>query len=181
LVFVGDVSSRLQPWNKLHRHPLSEGWPGASQREETMQKTLSYAALAAALALASPVLAQTPSSGASREATPQTAPPSSSTLPPAASGSASQAPGTTAPSATTPSGTNAAANAGASADVASGMSVKDNTGAVIGQVTAVKGDMATIKMGADTFTVDTSKLGVQGGAATINASQAELKKMLPKK
>jgi hypothetical protein len=36
-------------------------------------------------------------------------------------------------------------------------------------------------MGADTFNVDTAKLGVQGGAATINASQAELKKMLPKK
>jgi hypothetical protein len=132
-----------------------------------MQKTLSYAALAAVLAVASPVLAQTPSSGASREAAPQTAAPSSATSEPS--------------SASTPSGTNAAANAGASAEVASGMSVKDNTGAVIGQVTAVKGDMATIKMGADTFTVDTSKLGVQGGAATINASQAELKKMLPKK
>jgi hypothetical protein len=145
-----------------------------------MQKTLSYAALAAALAVASPVLAQTPS-GASREATPQTAPPSSAALPSAGSSSSSQAPGTTAPSAATPSGTNAAANAGASAEIASGMSVKDNTGAVIGQITAVKGDMATIKMGADTFTVDSSRLGVQGGAATINATQAELKRMLPKK
>ena len=133
-----------------------------------MQKMLSYAALAAVLAVASPVLAQIPSSGASREAAPQAAPPSSTT---------SDSPS----SASTPSGTNAAANAGASAEVASGMSVKDNTGTVIGQITAVKGDMATIKMGADTFTVDTSKLGVQGGAATINASQAELKKMLPKK
>jgi hypothetical protein len=146
-----------------------------------MHKTLSYAALAAALALASPVLAQTPSSGAGREATPQTAPPSSSNPSSAASGSSSQSPGTAASGATTPSGTDAAANAGASPEVASGMSVKDNTGAVIGQVTAIKGDMATIKMGADTFTVDTSRLGVQGGAATINATQAELKKMLPKK
>jgi hypothetical protein len=154
---------------------------GLCKREETMQKTLSYAALAAVLAVASPVLAQTPSSGASHEAASQAAPPSSVTQPPSSSGSPSQAPGTTAPSATTPSGTNAAANAGASADVASGMSVKDSTGAVIGQITAVKGDMATIKMGADTFNVDTAKLGVQGGAATINATQAELKKMLPKK
>jgi hypothetical protein len=151
-----------------------------------MQKTLSYAALAAALAVASPVLAQSPSSGASREAAPQsaspssTASPSSSTLSPSASGSPSQAPGTTGSSASS-SGRDAAANVGASPEVASGMSVKDNTGAVIGQVTAIKGDMATIKMGADTFTVDTSRLGVQGGAATINASQAELKKMLPKK
>jgi hypothetical protein len=36
-------------------------------------------------------------------------------------------------------------------------------------------------MGSDTFTVDSSKLAVAGGSATINASQAELKKMLPKK
>jgi hypothetical protein len=159
-----------------------EAGRGPVKREETMQKTLSYAALAAALAVASPVLAQSPSSGASREAAPQSASPSSSTLPPSASGSPSQAPGgTTGPSATSPSGRDAAANVGASPEVASGMSVKDNTGAVIGQITAVKGDMATIKMGADSFTVDTSKLGVQGGAATINASQAELKKMLPKK
>ncbi|WP_372781522.1 hypothetical protein [Phenylobacterium sp.] len=152
-----------------------------------MQKMLSYAALAAALAIASPVLAQTPSSGAAKEAAPQTAPQTTGTQPPAASGSPSQAPTTTAPSttappsATAPTGTNAAANAGASVDVASGMSVKDNTGTVIGQITAVKGDQATIKMGADTFTVDVSKLGVQGGAANINATQAEIKKMLPAK
>jgi hypothetical protein len=146
-----------------------------------MHKTLSYAAFAAALAIASPVLAQATSPGATREAAVQSAPPSSATPPPAASGSPSEAPGTTAPSAATPSGTNAAANAGASTEVSTGMSVKDRTGATIGQITAVKGDMATIKMGSDTFTVDTSKLGVQGGAATINASQADIKKMLPKK
>jgi hypothetical protein len=29
--------------------------------------------------------------------------------------------------------------------------------------------------------VDTNKLGVQNGAATINASQAEIKQMMPKK
>jgi hypothetical protein len=59
--------------------------------------------------------------------------------------------------------------------------VKDNTGASIGQITEVKNGVATIKMGADTFTVDSAKLGVAGGSATINATQAELKKMLPKK
>jgi hypothetical protein len=62
-----------------------------------------------------------------------------------------------------------------------GMSVKDNTGALIGEVSGVKGGVATIKMGADTFTVDSDKLGVANGVASINASQAELKKMLPKK
>jgi hypothetical protein len=61
------------------------------------------------------------------------------------------------------------------------MSVKDNTGALIGEVKSIKGGVATIQMGADTFTVDSNKLGVAGGAATINASQAELKKMLPPK
>jgi hypothetical protein len=61
------------------------------------------------------------------------------------------------------------------------MTVKDNTGASIGQVTGVKSGVATIKMGTDTFTVDTSKLAVENGAATINASQADIKKMMPKK
>jgi hypothetical protein len=61
------------------------------------------------------------------------------------------------------------------------MSVKDNTGALIGEVKSVTGGVATIQMGSDTFTVDANKLGVASGAATINATQAELKKMLPAK
>jgi hypothetical protein len=61
------------------------------------------------------------------------------------------------------------------------MSVKDSTGALIGEVKSVKDGVATIAMGSDTFTVDSSKLGVTNGAATINATQAELKKMLPAK
>jgi hypothetical protein len=63
----------------------------------------------------------------------------------------------------------------------SGMSVKDNTGAIIGEVKAVKGTVATVTMGSDTFNVDTDKLGVTNGVASINATQAELKKMLPPK
>jgi hypothetical protein len=63
----------------------------------------------------------------------------------------------------------------------SGMSVKDNTGALIGEVKSIKGGVATISMGSDTFTVDSDKLGVANGTATINASQAEIKKMMPKK
>ena len=150
-----------------------------------MPKTLSYAALAAALAIAGPVLAQASSPGAARQAAPQTSTPPSATstapseaAPPSTASPTSSAPAT---GATAPSGTNAAANVGASAEVSSGMSVKDNTGAAIGQVTEVKNGVATIKMGADTFAVDTSKLGVQNGAATINASQADIRKMLPKK
>jgi hypothetical protein len=65
------------------------------------------------------------------------------------------------------------------------MSVKDNTGATIGSVSDVKTGAdgkktATIKMGADTFAVDTASLAVANGAATVNASQAEIKKMLKK-
>jgi hypothetical protein len=70
--------------------------------------------------------------------------------------------------------------------VTAGLPVKDKTGANIGQVTEVKADasgkqVATIRMGADTFAVDTSALAVDNGAAMINATQAELKAMLPKK
>ncbi|RAK59542.1 hypothetical protein DJ021_06865 [Phenylobacterium hankyongense] len=74
---------------------------------------------------------------------------------------------------------------GSNASVTTGMTVKDKTGAPIGQVTEVKADasgqqVATIKMGSDTFAVDTTRLGVQGGSATINATQAELKSMIKK-
>jgi len=153
-----------------------------------MPKFLPYAALAASLALASPVLAQSPASGAAKQGAAQTPPPSAASQPPSSSAPsdapASAAPTTTEPSASaapTGSSTNTAANAGASAEVMSGMSVKDSTGAIIGEVSAVKAGVATIKMGSDTFAVDTNKLGVTGGAATINATQADIKKMLPKK
>lgn len=153
-----------------------------------MTKILPYAALAAAFALATPVLAQSPSSGAAKQGAAQTPSPSAASQPPSSAApsdaSPSAAPTTTEPSATaapTGSSTNTAANAGAATEVTSGMSVKDSSGALIGEVSAVKDGVATIKMGSDTFTVDTNKLGVQGGAATINATQADIKKMLPKK
>jgi hypothetical protein len=79
----------------------------------------------------------------------------------------------------------AGAEAAATSEVAAGQSVKDNTGAVIGQVSEVKPDAsgkatATIKMGADVFAVDTAALAVQDGAAVINATQAEIQAMLKK-
>ena len=71
------------------------------------------------------------------------------------------------------------------ATVTAGLPVKDKSGATIGSVTNVQTDaagkkVATIKMGADTFAVDASALAVDHGAAVINASQAELKSMMPK-
>jgi hypothetical protein len=156
-----------------------------------MPKTLPYMAIAAAIAFAGPALAQ---STAPKEAAPQTAAPRTSAAPPSTTAPASSAtapapatqaepPASSAPpsTATAPTGADAAANAGASTSLTTGMSVKDNTGALIGEVKGLKNGIATIQMGSDTFTVDASKLGVASGAATINASQAELKKMLPKK
>jgi hypothetical protein len=147
-----------------------------------MPKILPYAALAAALAVAGSALAQ-PSSP-TREAAPQTAAPQTATpqaaTPPTSSPSAAP-PASAAPGASAAAGTDAAANAGAGTTLQSGMSVKDNTGALIGEVKSVKGGVATIQMGSDTFTVDSDKLGVANGAASINATQAELKKMLPPK
>jgi hypothetical protein len=169
-----------------------------------MPKILPYAALAAVIAIAGPALAQAPAPATAAPLAPQAAPPASVVAPlPTAPLAAAPAPAITAPAATaatapatttttttttapkaaarTGASTDTAANAGASTTLMSGMSVKDNTGALIGEVKSVKAGVATIQMGSDTFTLDSNKLGVANGAATINASQAELKKMLPAK
>ncbi|MGZ5986986.1 MAG: hypothetical protein ACXWK7_18830 [Caulobacteraceae bacterium] len=172
-----------------------------------MHKTLALTSVAAVLAFGGSALAQAPAAkapaaattaskpaatttttttapaGASAAATTTTttaAPPASAAAPATTTTTTAQA-APPATSATPATGADASANAGASATVMSGMSVKDNTGALIGEVKAVKGAVATIAMGSDTFNVDTDKLGVKDGVASINASQAELKKMLPAK
>jgi hypothetical protein len=136
-----------------------------------MRKLLPYIAMAALVG--GPALAQAPTK------TPEAAPqlPSGPVNPTPAQAASPTAPP---PAASTGATTDTAANAGAST-VMSGMSVKDSTGALIGEVKAVKNGEATIQMGSDTFSVDTSKLGVTNGVANINATQAELKKMLPPK
>jgi len=78
-----------------------------------------------------------------------------------------------------------ATTSAAPAAVAVGQPVKDKAGATIGEVTQVKPDasgrqMATIKMGADSFAVDASSLAVDNGAAVINASAEEIKGMMKK-
>ncbi len=151
-----------------------------------MRSLMTGTALAAGLAIATAALAQTPpaakptapttgapASSAPSDATPSAAPTSSTPSPPSAAASAPAAPSASS------AGANTSANAPST--LTTGMSVKDNTGAIIGEVKALKGGVATIQMGNDTFTVDSNKLGVSGGAATINATQAELKAMLPKK
>jgi hypothetical protein len=133
-----------------------------------MRSILTFGAAALALSLAAPAFAQ----GTATDE-PST---SSSTADPAAGASSSST------SATSAAGSDASATA---ATLAVGASVKDKTGATIGSVTEVKPDatgkqVATIKMGADTFAVETDKLAVADGSATINATQAELKAMLKK-
>ena len=133
-----------------------------------MSKTLAIAALAATFGLAGAAMAQPAAQGAATP--PSTMPKSSAPADPAAA--------PTPPSTGTRSDTAATASAGS---VSTGMSVKDNTGAIIGEVSDVKAGVATIKMGADTFTVDTTKLAVADGSATINATQADIRGMLKKK
>lgn len=127
-----------------------------------MTKTFAFAAIAATLSFAAPALAQAPAA---------------STPAPVATDDQAADAARSAPA----SGANTAASASAGASVTTGMSVKDNTGAMIGEISDVKAGVATIKMGADTFTVDTAKLGVANGAATINATQADIRGMLKKK
>jgi hypothetical protein len=82
--------------------------------------------------------------------------------------------------------TGAAANTNATtAPLTSGLPVKDNTGATIGQITALTADpsgkqMATIKMGADSFSVAATSLAVENGAAVVNLSGAQIQTMLHK-
>jgi hypothetical protein len=86
--------------------------------------------------------------------------------------------------------TGAAANTNATAaaptaPVTAGLTVKDNTGAEIGQVSDVKADasgksMATIKMGTKSFQVPAANLAVDNGAATINLTKAQIDAQLPK-
>jgi len=61
--------------------------------------------------------------------------------------------------------------------------VKDNTGATIGSISELKpgasgAQMATIAMGQDKFSVATTGLAMQNGAAVINMSQSELQSKL---
>ena len=84
--------------------------------------------------------------------------------------------------------TGSAANTDATT-LSTGLTVKDNTGAAIGQITEIAPDnksgtqLATIQMGADSFRLPTDRLAVRGGAALVNLTQAQIEDELhpPKK
>lgn len=169
-----------------------------------MKMMTSCAAILAVMALGAPALAQPAKSTSpaaagetAQPAMPQTGDqsdvsatqpvPSTSMAPPATATqpSTSMTPSTAVTQPATQAAPSATAS-GADASVTTGMSVKDNTGAAIGSVSEVKADasgakVATIKMGAETFAVDTTSLAVRDGAAVINATQAEIKDMMAKK
>ena len=160
-----------------------QGWGGMTGAIPIMTRTFAYAAIVAAMSFAAPALAQQASSSAAPSGADSTPPPAADAATPSAvSGSVGASAGAqadAAPSAATGSATNT------SATVSTGMTVKDSSGASIGQITDVKADAsgqktATIKMGTDTFAVGASSLAVQDGAAVVNATQAELRQMLKK-
>ncbi|HEY1449032.1 MAG TPA: hypothetical protein VGF33_10895 [Caulobacteraceae bacterium] len=147
---------------------------------------LAAAAAIFALPLAGLAQSQTTSppasSGAAPATTGQSAPAQSAPAQsaPAQSAPAQSAPAQSAPSASTGAAANTSATAGSATEpLAAGMTVKDNTGAAIGQIAKLGADasgkaMATIKMGADTFQAPAEVLAVQNGAATINLTKAEI-------
>ena len=131
--------------------------------------------------MAAPVLAQS----APAASNPTASAPTSSV--PAASQPQSSAPSTAAGAAPSAS-TGANANATVPAQLAAGLTVKDNTGASIGQVASIETDtktgqkMATIKMGSDSFRLPADRLALDNGSATVNLTQAQIEAQLhPKK
>ena len=133
--------------------------------------TIATAAAFCALPLLS--AAQTsPSSAMPGPGNPQSPPPAGAAKTGAATGATTGTP--------TGANTGAAANTSATApSLSAGMTVKDNTGATIGQIVklgagANGASMATIKMGTDTFQAPAANLAAQDGAATINLTQAQI-------
>ncbi|HEY1880132.1 MAG TPA: hypothetical protein VGG68_09390 [Caulobacteraceae bacterium] len=139
--------------------------------------------------LAAPALAQSapaasnPTASAPTSSVPATSQPSNS-APSSAAGEQTPPATSAAPSAST----GANANASVPAQLSAGLTVKDNTGASIGQVASVDTDsktgqkMATIKMGSDSFRLPADRLALDNGAATVNLTLAQIQAQLhPKK
>ncbi len=118
---------------------------------------------------ANPAPSTQPSSppAATEPSTPSTAPTDQSAAP-SAQGSGAPA--------------SATAQSAAPASFTVGEAVKDNTGASIGTISSLTGSganqMAVIKMGDQSFQVQSSKLGSADGAAEINMTKAQIAGML---
>lgn len=155
-----------------------------------MTKSLALATAALSILGAAPALAQStaPSTAVNPpRATPATPATPGSTMTPATPAMpATPSPSSTHDATMPAAGAASASASGANASVTTGMAVTDNTGLTIGQITEVNTDptgkkTATIKMGAETFALDTASLAVTGKSAQVNATQAEIRTMLGKK
>ena len=142
-----------------------------------------------ALAVAGQAFAATPKTPASSPADPGMS--SSATATAATPPPSTPAPDTTTSSTAAPSASGAGANSSATAGAAAttappsftvGEQVKDNTGAVIGSITSLTGSgdqqMAVIKMGDQSFQVQSNRMGAVDGAAEINMTKAQITGML---
>jgi hypothetical protein len=136
-------------------------------------------AAAAALALmgAGPALAQMQSTPPAPAGTSpdQAAPPAGQSSAPSSSPDTSSAP--------TGSAADTSGTASAGASLTKGMTVKDSAGATVGKITAVSADqsggqVATIKMDADSFTMTAQQLQVQNGVAVASVSKADIQSQL---
>jgi hypothetical protein len=150
---------------------------------QTLRPTLLPAVAAVALLAGGQALAQNraapqPSSGMAGQAYPTQSTPdtTSSQTAPGAGGQA--------PAASTGSAANTNATTSSSTQLTTGLTVKDRTGAAIGQIADISTDpktgqqLATIQMGSETFRLPTDKLGVFNGAANINLTQADIEAQL---
>jgi hypothetical protein len=156
---------------------------GLNKQETSMSKLVIGLAAASALAFGGAALAQsTPPATPAPSAPPPAA--TSPAMPVNPSPTPGAMPGTTPPAASTmPAEPPAQPAPGAGLTV--GMQLKDNAGVAVGQISDLKPDasgaqMATIKMGADSFTVAAAALVVQNGAAVINMTQAQLQAQVHK-
>jgi hypothetical protein len=126
-----------------------------------------------------------PSTGMAGQGLPtQTAPDTTSNQGPNASTSQSGAATDRAPAANTGTAANTNATTSSSAQLTTGLTVKDRTGAAIGQIADISTDpktgqqLATIQMGSESFRLPTDKLGVFNGAANVNLTQADIEAQL---
>jgi hypothetical protein len=130
--------------------------------------------------------ATNPGQGATNRATPAT--PAKPAIPTTPGGSSAipatpATPASPSMNSTSSAGSTGAMGSAGAGQIASGLSLKDNTGVVVGEISEVKTDasgskVAVIKMGEQSFSVAASSLAVRDGAAVINLTQAQLNDMV---
>ena len=147
-----------------------------------------------ALAVAGQALAaspKAPAGGAPTDPGMSSSAPATTGTPPTSTPAPEGTPGSTPAQTAAPSASGAGANSSATAGAAGatappsftvGEAVKDSSGASIGTITELKGSgdqqMAVIKMGDQSFQVQSNKMGATDGGAEINMTKAQIAGML---